>query len=140
MHIQNRWEESDTTTHPHWNKLINDRFKRLTFGNLLAWSTWTIPVLKFSTLSTANLITKSSPTPTVKTKLSDTLAASLLISPALKNSIRVLVQNTKWSKSWENPLKIHFFTIIDNSVIWRWLISRKLMIFSFSTIFDKIEG
>lgn len=56
--------------------------RRNTFGKRQACRVISREVLKFSILSTLSLITKSSPRPTVSTKSSVTLAASLLSSPA----------------------------------------------------------
>lgn len=63
-------------------------------GSLLACSVCMMPVLRFSVLSTPRRITKSSPTPTVNTKLSVRRAASRLRRPAKRETERA-VRNLK---------------------------------------------
>lgn len=78
-------------------------------------------VLRFSILCTLSLITKSSPTPTVSTKLSVYLAASLLISPAvytIKLPISILV-HIIWDYTINgiNSLTIYYWCWKKNNLV-----------------------
>lgn len=59
------------------------KLKKYTLGNRHAARVASKDVLKSSVLSTLNLITRSSPRPIVNTNSSVTLAALLLITPAV---------------------------------------------------------